>query len=74
LQHGADVLYTGSPDKHVFDHPDDPGKASLISHFMVASELTTALGAEVIVLRKPPAMRGDLKRLCRAMGESNREK
>jgi hypothetical protein len=49
LQHGADVPYTNSPDKHDFDHPDEPGKASLISHFMAADELTTALGTPVIL-------------------------
>jgi hypothetical protein len=49
LQHGADVPYTDSPDKHDFDRLNDPGKASLISHFMAADELTTALGTPVIL-------------------------
>jgi hypothetical protein len=49
LQHGADVSYTGSLDKHDFDHLNDPGKVSPVSHFMAAGELTTALGTEVIL-------------------------
>jgi hypothetical protein len=49
LQYGTDVSYTDSPDKHDFDHLNDPGKASPISHFMVTDELTTALGAKVIL-------------------------
>jgi hypothetical protein len=49
LQHGADIPYANSPDKHDFDHLNDPGKASLISHFTTADELTTALGTPVIL-------------------------
>jgi hypothetical protein len=49
LQYGTDIPYANSPDKHDFDHPDDPGKASLISHFTATGELTSALGAEVIL-------------------------
>jgi hypothetical protein len=49
FQHDADVPYTNSPDKHDFDHLNDSGKASPISRFMAAGELTTASGAEVIL-------------------------
>jgi hypothetical protein len=38
-----------SPDRHDFDHLNDPGKASIISHFMAAGELTTALGTPIIL-------------------------